>query len=192
MCQGEWEVMAKADPRLLYEQWVRAHGPELYRFAYRLSGNHQVTEDLVQETYVEAWKSLTGNRGPEKARAWLFQILRFRYAHFIRDGKRRMQAGPIEGIDAPDPTPAATDRVADQEILQGALNELSAELRETFLMVFMQGYKCREAAEELHVPLGTVLSRLNRARETLRSRLLVDGSLEPGLAANLRRTDTHE
>jgi len=176
--------MSKLDPRLQFEQWVQAHGAELYRFAYRLSGSHQITEDLVQETYVEAWKSVNNLHGPAKVRAWLFQILRFRYAHFIRDGKRRMHASALEGVDAPDPTPAATERVADREALQGALNELSADVRETFLMVFMQGYKCREAAEELHVPLGTVLSRLNRARTALRSRLLVDGSLERGLAAD--------
>ena len=101
--------MSKLEPRLQFEQWVQAHGAELYRFAYRLSGSHQITEDLVQETYVEAWKSVNNLHGPAKARAWLFQILRFRYAHFIRDGKRRMQASALEGVDAPDPTPAATE-----------------------------------------------------------------------------------
>jgi len=162
--------MAETDPRVLYEQWVRAYAAQLYRFAYRLLGNHQVAEDLVQETFVEAWKSIANQRQPEKARAWLFQILRFRYAHHVRDAKARIQPGPLDAQQA-QPTRSPLEVLAERETLQAALNQLAPEVRETFLMVFLQGYKCREAAADLHVPLGTVLSRLSRARAALREAL---------------------
>jgi RNA polymerase sigma-70 factor (ECF subfamily) len=170
--------MAMADPRSQYEQWVDAYAPELYRFAYRLTGNHQVTEDLVQETFTEAWKSISTQREPDKARAWLFQILRYRHAHLVRDARHRLQAGPLmEGMDVAQRARPAGEALADQETLRVALDELSPDVRETFLLVFLRGLKCREAAAELDVPLGTVLSRINRARTALRSRLCVDGSL---------------
>jgi RNA polymerase sigma-70 factor, ECF subfamily len=171
--------MDMADPRLRYEQWVEAYAPELFRFAYRLTGNYQVTEDLVQETFTEAWKSIGSQREPAKARAWLFQILRYRHAHLVRDVRTHVQPGPLaEGMDMPQQSQPPVDALAEREVLQQALGELSPEVRETFLLVFMEGLKCREAAEELHVPLGTVLSRINRARMALRSRLHVDGSPE--------------
>ena len=169
--------MAKPDPRRLqYERWVRAFAPELYRFAYRLAGNHQVAEDLVQETFVEAWRSLPNQRQPEKARAWFFQILRYRYAHFIRDRRHDLQTAALsEGQDPQESGPTLVESLGQREALQRALDVLTPEIRETFLMVFMQGFKCREVAEELHLPLGTVLSRLSRARAVLRKTLDMQG-----------------
>src|SRR5438874_1463106 len=109
--------MAKIDPRQLYEQWVRAYATQLYRFAYRLMGNHQVAEDLVQETFVEAWRSIENQREPEKARAWLFQILRFRYAHHLRDAKARIQTAPLDAQQA-EPARPAVEVLAEREALQ--------------------------------------------------------------------------
>ena len=165
--------MAKPEPRRTqYEQWVRAFAPELYRFAYRLSGNHQIAEDLVQETFVEAWRSLAKQRQPDKARAWFFQILRYRYAHFIRDRRHDLQAAPLmETHDPPQPGPALIGSAGPAgEPCSQALDVLTPEIRETFLLVFMEGFKCREVAQELHLPLGTVLSRLSRARAVLHRR----------------------
>lgn len=160
------------DPRKQYEQWVSAYAPELYRFAYRLSGKHQVAEDLLQETFVEAWRSIRNQREPGKERAWLYQILRFRYAHHLRDRKQEPQMAMLEeDMAAARRAVPALEALAERESLEMALGLLSPEIRETFLMVFMQGYKCREAAEDLKVPIGTVLSRLSRARETLRRSL---------------------
>ncbi|HEY4329603.1 MAG TPA: RNA polymerase sigma factor [Phycisphaerae bacterium] len=179
--------MARTDPREQYEQWVSSYAPQLYRFAYRLLGNHQVAEDLVQETFVEAWRSMANQREPGKARAWLFQILRFRYAHHVRDSKARIQASPLdEAAAAAERARPALEALAERERLQDALDLLSPEVRETFLMVFMQGFKCREAAEDLHVPLGTVLSRLSRARSSLRK------TLDEGQGMNLENRHGRE
>lgn len=164
---------------------MRAFAPELYRFAYRLTGNHQVAEDLVQETFVEAWRSLARQREKGKERAWCYRILRFRYAHFLRDRRHRISAQPLEeDLAISRPGPGISEVLAQRESLQMALDQLSVDVRETFLMVFMQGYKCREAAEELKVPLGTVLSRLSRAREVLRESLELQQSARRPTAAH--------
>jgi RNA polymerase sigma-70 factor (ECF subfamily) len=90
-----------------------------------------------------------------------------------------LQTAPLgEGQDPQESGPPLVEVVGQREALQRALDVLTPEIRETFLMVFMQGFKCREAAEELHLPLGTVLSRLSRARAVLRKTLDVQGVWE--------------
>src|ERR1700743_3469168 len=102
-------LMDHADPRYAqYEQWVRAHSAELYRFAYRLTGKRETAEDLVQETFAEAWRSLEKRKEPDYPRAWFFQILRFRYAHLIRDtGHHLKTTHSAEVLDA-QPSPPVT------------------------------------------------------------------------------------
>jgi RNA polymerase sigma-70 factor (ECF subfamily) len=167
--------MTEAQRRSAYEQWVRAHGAELFRCAYRLTGKTQVAEDLVQETFVEAWRSADKLRDPEKARGWLFQILRFRHLHAIRDGKRRMEGQPGRvPLTADVPTGDTTAGVEQRDAIQVGLACLDQRLRETLLMVVMEGLTAQEAADRLGLPMGTVLSRLHRARERLREVMAED------------------
>jgi len=111
----------------------------------------------------------------DKERAWLFQILRHRYSHYLRDGsaERATVALPENAGELfRGPAPQPLQVLADRDALQTALQSLSPVIRETFLMVFMQGETCREAALALKVPLGTVLSRLDQARRALRVKLV--------------------
>jgi RNA polymerase sigma-70 factor (ECF subfamily) len=178
--------MDQSDPRYVqYEQWVRAFSGELYRFAYRLTGKRESAEDLVQETFVEAWRSLEKNKQPEYPRAWFFQILRFRYAHLIRDTGHHLRtthAAEILDAQASPTGEAPLEALANQEMLQKALDTLAPRIRETFLMVFLEGNTCRETADVLKVPLGTVLSRLDRARQLLRAALAKTMGSGPGAA----------
>ncbi len=165
--------------RAAYEQWVHLHAPELYRFAYRLTGRHAAAEDLLQETFTEAWRSIDKQREPEKARAWLFQILRFQHMRIIRRevaaGKLVRFSGAAEGSQT-DPSAAPGSAMADRETLDAALSVLPPDIRKTFLMVFLENLTCRQTAAELHIPLGTVLSRLDSARKTLRAAINRDES----------------
>lgn len=137
-----------------------------------------MAEDLVQETFIEAWGSMEKLREPDRARAWLFQILRHRFAHHQRTVSRRITMEPLGDTAGP----ASGDRdkttalaaMAEQENLRLGLEALSVEQRTTFLMVFTEGLTCREASESLGIPLGTVLSRLDSARRALRVRLRQD------------------
>src|ERR1700743_3723171 len=102
-------LMDHADPRYAqYEQWVRAHSAELYRFAYRLAGKRETAEDLLQETFTEAWRSLEKREAPAHPRACPLQLLRFRYAPPLRaTGHHPRTAHNAATLD-PHPAPQAT------------------------------------------------------------------------------------
>lgn len=161
---------------------MRTHAAELYRYAYRLTGHRQIAEDLTQETFVEAWRSVGNQTESGRARAWLFQILRFRYFHYLRDNRRHRQVLPLSE-NADDDLPALSlaplDRMAEQDEIQAALATLPPMIRQTFLMVFQEGLTCREAAQSLDIPMGTVLSRLDSGRRTLRAALAKVASGKP-------------
>ena len=159
--------------REYYAELVGSHAAELYRFAHRLCGPPETAEDLVQETFLEAWRSLGDLRDKRNVRAWLFQILRYRYAHFVRNSRRKITANTGMGDEQ---IPAAItedplESLAQRELLQHALDGLAQHYKEPFLMVFLQGLTCEETSRELRLPLGTVLSRVHRARKLLRAHL---------------------
>ena len=178
-----WDRITPGRRRALYEEWVHSFGAELYRTAYRLCGDADTAEDLVQETFYHAWKGMSQLRDRHMGRAWLFQILRFRYAHLMRDRSRRIRASASTGDLAEkiaDPRPSPIIRLADRDALQVALNKLDEDLKTPLLMVLLQGLTCRETAKSLNIPLGTVLSRIHRARQKLRSVIESQNRSEPG------------
>lgn len=167
--------MAESDPnRAKYEQWVRAYAPALYRYAYRLAGRRDIAEDLLQETFVEAWRSIQRQTHAQGAQGWLFQILRRRFSHFLRDTRAQRQTrslAQMQDDQPPDALPLPLKRLADQDAMQAALSLLNPAIRQTLLMVFVEGLTCRETAATLKIPIGTVLSRLDSARRSLRQTL---------------------
>jgi len=118
--------LTPARRRGLYEVWVGEHATDLYRMAYRLCGNADTAEDLVQETFYHAWKDMSKLREQDKARPWLYQILRHRYARWVRDRTRRVETVPIDPRtnEVIDPSPSALVRLSRRDELQAALNEL--------------------------------------------------------------------
>ena len=174
-----------ADPigRSVYESWVRDHSAGLYRCAYRLSGRADVAEELVQDTFVEAWRSIKSLRDAASARGWLMAILRHRYARWVRDEARRPSSGgavggpaSIENLPSAAPTPG--EALGQRDWLQAGLDSLDDRFKLPLIMVFMEGLSCEEAARALELPVGTVLSRLYRARQKLRECLTADGAYE--------------
>lgn len=143
----------------------------MYRLAYRLIGDRHEAEDVVQETYRSAWNSRRNYETGRGDRAWLAAILRRRVADGCR--RRSWSAGPLV---MPDNEPfvegdeLALDPYTDE--MQQALARLPAELRETLLLVVVGELTHQEAADLLNVPLGTVLSRVSRARQQLRQHWL--------------------
>jgi RNA polymerase sigma-70 factor (ECF subfamily) len=150
---------------------VEEHGPVLYRMAFRMVGDRHEAEDLVQETFRSAWKSRARYRSGRGDRAWLASILRRRAIDQWRR-KKPPQAISDEwlatcGKEAPDP---ARDEIQDE--IQQALSQLPEQLRESLLLVVVGELTHQEVADLLAVPLGTVLSRVSRARTRLRKLLL--------------------
>jgi RNA polymerase sigma-70 factor (ECF subfamily) len=157
-----------------FNRLVADHGPAMYRLAYRLLGDRHEAEDIVQETYRSAWKSRRLFRSGLGERAWLAAILRRRVAD------RWRRRGPVLQLPIPPQLePSQADdplRYEYADEVQRALDRLPDMLRETLLLVVVGELTHQEAADLLGVPLGTVLSRVSRARRRLREYLLADAS----------------
>jgi RNA polymerase sigma-70 factor (ECF subfamily) len=167
---GSTEV-ALALSQAEFNRLVDDHSPALYRMAFRMVGDRHEAEDMVQEAFRSAWKSRNAYQEGRGDRAWLAAILRRR----IVDRWRRRPAPTTSGSDLPlDVGVAGVDPLGSDytDEMQAALALLPAELRETLLLVVVGELTHQEAADLLDVPLGTVLSRVSRARRRLRERLL--------------------
>ena len=155
-----------------FDRWVRDHEEILYSVAYRLLGNQHDAEDVVQDAYRSAWTSRHLFDPARSERAWLLAILRRRAADRWRRSGSEVPPG---GGDLPHPVAAADRDPFENELssaMQRALGRLPEELRETLLLVVVGGLTHQEAADLQGIPLGTVLSRVSRARVRLREYLL--------------------
>ncbi len=149
---------------------VTDHAPSLYRMAFRLTGDRHEAEDVVQEAFRSAWTSRERYESGRGDRAWLASILRRR----VVDRWRRLpRENIITGGDTFDVETAGENPLAGEftDEMQAALARLPADLRETLLLVVVGELTHQEAADLLNVPLGTVLSRVSRARARLREYL---------------------
>jgi RNA polymerase sigma-70 factor (ECF subfamily) len=149
---------------------IHEHAAALYRIAYRMVGECHDAEDVVQETLRSAWTCRERFEDGRGQRAWLATILRRRVIdRWRRVGRRVVLAGEgtldvaVEGLD-----PAAGEFTDE---MQHALEALPEELRESLLLVVVGELTHQETADALGVPLGTVLSRVSRARKRMRQHL---------------------
>lgn len=150
---------------------VEQHYEALYRYGYRLSGSAADAEDLTQEAFCKAQAQLNTLRDPDRAKPWLFSILRNAYLHRARSDRAHRQV-PLEAVgDLPDdPAPDLPD--IGPEDLQRALNELPEGFRTPVILFYFEDMSYRDIAEQMDLPIGTVMSRLARAKTHLRDRLV--------------------
>lgn len=154
-----------------FDRFVVDHGPALYRLAYRLVGDRHEAEDLVQDAFRSAWKSRHTFQPGRGERAWLAAILRRRAVDRWRKNDPPTVLAGEGPLDAGmEPVAPEDDSYSDE--VQHALNQLPRELRETLLLVVVAELTHQEAADLLGTPLGTILSRVSRARARLRELLL--------------------
>lgn len=146
------------------------HADALYRMALRTSRDAQLAQDLVQETYKEAWKSFKNYQPGTNCKAWLFKILMRVTQQQSRKIRRYLR---VQLEDVPErklvAVPTAEDEVERAEIL-ALVSRIPEKYRMVLLLADVEGLSYKEVAETLEVPLGTVMSRLNRARNLLRER----------------------
>jgi RNA polymerase sigma factor (sigma-70 family) len=160
----------QADEDLLLP-WV----PRLRRYARALAGNRDDADDLVQNTLERAWAKSGLWRGVTDMRAWLFSMMHNLHV----DGVRRPRLFTVaQDEDTPEIPVAPTqgDRLAVLD-LEAALEQLPVEQKEILLLVALEDMSYAEVAQTLGVPIGTVMSRLSRGRERLRS--LIEGRSDP-------------
>lgn len=174
-----------------FEKEALVHLDALYRTAYRLTGTPEDAEDLVQETYLKAYRAFHQYRPGTNARAWLYKILRNSFAGRYERGKREAGAIPLDDMEAvlgaPDPdlgySPKDYDallrRVLEDDV-HTALAALPEAYRTVVVLADLEDLAYREIAEVLEAPIGTVMSRLHRGRRALR-RHLTDAARRHGI-----------
>ncbi len=154
-----------------FDHLVEAYNSCLYRYAYWITGDRTVSEDLVQETYLRAWRFLDSLKDEASAKSWLTTILR-------RENARRFERKQFEYADVElDVLPAAqTDFDARPEViaLRIALKKLPATYREPLILQVLEGYTLEDIAEIMSLPRNTVATRLHRARQKLKQQLEQD------------------
>ncbi len=154
-----------------YEQAVAAHYKALYAFAYSLAGNESDACELTQEAYCRLLTHGARLRDPARVRSWLFTTL---YRVFLGWQERRARFPHFELAEVehelPVIAPEDIDHLAD-EALRSALLELEEHYRAPLVLFYLNGHSYEEIADLLEVPVGTVMSRLSRAKAQLRHRL---------------------
>lgn len=153
-----------------FEGAALAYADQLFRVALRLCRNEAKAEDLVQEAYMQAWRSFHRFEMGTNLRAWLYKIMFNVY--YSGQRKERLRLVPVEetiaetiAYDPPTPT-----QLTDEEVI-AALERLPRDFQIPLVLADIEELSYREVAEALEIPLGTVMSRLHRGRKLLRAEL---------------------
>ena len=164
---------------------------QLYNFAHWLTQNREETEDLVQETYAKALKGFSSFQPGTNFRAWMYRILRNTFLTSRTGLKVTMTVSLDPEEEGPELAECETPETilfgrSSRELLERAIEALPVHFREILVLCDVEEMSYQEIAEVLSIPMGTVMSRLSRARKTLRQRLRPQ--TEPATAANAKGT----
>lgn len=154
-----------------FEALVRAHSGELYRHAYWLCGQDALAQDLVQETFLRAWRSLDALRENVAAKAWLTTILRREHARLYE--RKPMPTTDISELELTDNAPGPEHRGEDA-LLRAAIAKLDSKYREPLVLQVLGGFSCEEIARQLQLTEAAVMTQVFRARQKLKA--LLDGT----------------
>lgn len=161
-----------------WDELVRQHADRVYRLAYRLSGNQHDAEDLTQETFIRVFRSVQ-NYQPGTFEGWLHRITTNLFLDMVRRRARiRMEALPEDYDRVPADQPNPEQIYHDSRLgpdLQAALDSLPPEFRAAVVLCDIEGLSYEEIGATLGVKLGTVRSRIHRARQALRDHLAAHG-----------------
>ena len=167
---GEQDKLAR------FEQHIMPHMNAAYNLARWLTSNDSDAQDVVQESYLRAFKYF-GGFGGQDSRGWLLRIVRNAFYDWLKRNRREETGKPFEeelehAVDN-SPTPdALLLEKADHELLHKAIASLPLEFREILVLRELEGFSYNEISQLANIPLGTVMSRLARARERLRTLLI--------------------
>jgi RNA polymerase sigma-70 factor (ECF subfamily) len=167
------------EKRASFEREALVHLDALYRVALRLTGNPSDAHDLVQETMLKAYRSWHQYQQGTNAKGWLLTILRHAFINEYRRRTRRPETVNLDAIEPfavfdelqdEDPQARFFDQIVDDEVLR-AIDALPEQFREAVVLSDVEGMSYEEVARILDVPIGTVKSRLFRARRLLQAKL---------------------
>ena len=150
-----------------FDTLVNALAGELFRYAMGLCHNRDTAEDLVQETFLRAWRARADLRDSKAARAWLYTILRNEHARLYE----RQRPEVRDPFELPDIAVGGYDTSTEAFVTRRALATLDADYRDPLLLQVIGGFSCKEIGAMLELNTNTVLTRLFRARKMLRAQL---------------------
>ena len=172
MREPEPETIGRAQSGDLraFEALVRAYQADVWRFAYHLTRDRALSDDVTQDTFLRAFRAIRSYGGQSKFSSWL---LRIAHNAAVDHYRRRGREVPVELPDDSLPERGSGQAAATEQRaqIQAAIRELPLALREPFVLIEVLGYDYREASAILGVPVGTLKSRMHRARSVLVRRL---------------------
>jgi len=153
-----------------YALLIEAHSQDLYRYALWLCKDRHMAEDVMQEAYLRAWKSLDSLREAKASKGWLFTI--FRREHARQFERKQFKYSDVESMDTiADDHQLGYDSSPEAFALRIALRKLPSEYREPLEMQVIGGFTCAEIADILVISQSAVMTRLFRARKKMRELL---------------------
>ena len=168
-----------------FEALVHLYEKRVFALTLRMCGNPEDAAEAAQEAFLAAWQGLAFFRGEASFSTWLYRLVSNACVDLLRrDGRRRASAGPSLddeelNLDVPDPAPSPQDAAERQELreeIERGLSALSPEHREVLILREIHQLRYDEIADSLSLDVGTVKSRISRARKQLRNFLLKSGN----------------
>jgi RNA polymerase sigma-70 factor (ECF subfamily) len=161
--------MSEADRNTRFERLARSLGTDLYRYALWLCGQEALAKDLVQETFLRAWRALDSLQNDGAAKSWLITILRREYARTFE--RKVPPLTDVDSIAIPDEATLTPDERTERRLLRRGIATLPKRYREPLLLQVVMGYSCQEIADQLGISRSAVMTQLFRAREQLKVKL---------------------
>ena len=152
-----------------FDALVRAHTADLFRYAYWLCGDSALAQDLAQETFLRAWRSLDALRDTNAAKAWLITILRREHARLYE--RKQLDTTDIGELELDDRDILGPEQIGEDAIVRAAMLKLEPKYREPLLLQVLGGFSCEEIATELGLGSAAVMTQLFRARQKLKTLL---------------------
>lgn len=176
-----------------FARLVRTYENKIYSLAFRMCGSADDASDIAQEAFLAAWRGLPSFRGDSGFATWLYRLTSNAAIDYLRRQKKQRGDMSLDdeelGLDAVDTGPGpqdAAERTEVRSVVAAGLQELSEGHRQVLVLREIQGLSYEEITDVLEVDLGTVKSRISRARSALRKILLQKGNLSGYLPSNLK------
>jgi RNA polymerase sigma-70 factor, ECF subfamily len=163
---GMISYISKTTSCIRFEGLCALHRPDVLRFALWLARDHAIAEDVVQETFVRAWRAIESLSDPEAARAWLMAIARREHARLYE--RKQFSMISLDDLVASDAAELASAPSEDFSDVGAAISALEPDYRKPLVLQALMGYSTSEIARLMGLTPTAVLSRLHRARQKLR------------------------
>jgi len=156
-----------------FNELAEAYSTDLYRYAMWICGNDALAKDLVQETFLRAWRALDNLKDVGAAKSWLITILRREFARtFERKVPKFTDVDKVVVIEGDELEP---DEQTERRLLRKGIMRLEPKYRDPLLLQVVFGYSCAEISEQLGISKSAVMTQLFRARDKLKTQLQKDG-----------------